>query len=99
MNNFVKIEYCTYALYPPNPQKEFDWLKERTTDVPPEGVNLKVNDLVTIANSFGVKFYNRKIAGFSKTIEDHGRCVHIYGYSPYWYAYHPENIFPQEKEV
>lgn len=51
---------------------------------PPVPCDFKIGDSVTFTNDYGVAFYNRKVTGFSDTIE-YGRFVYL-DQDAWWFA-------------
>ena len=58
--------------------------------------DLKVGDVVTFTNEYGVSFANRIVIGFAK-LEDqlHGRFIHLHDEAP-WFPVKRESLTLQE---
>lgn len=71
-------------------QSEKDLIKTISSQ-PLCGENFKVGDQVTFTNDYGVKFYNRKIIGFSEPIYPGSGTVYISG-DAYWFPNKPHQL-------
>ncbi len=69
---------------------EATFTAEWITSTPPEGCNLKVGDVVTYTNDYGVVFRWRRVIGFAKDPR-FGRTVHFSG-GAYWAPVRPESL-------
>ena len=47
------------------------------TTSPPIPCDLKLGDVVTFTNDFGVAFSDLKVTGFTPSVEGHGRFVYL----------------------
>lgn len=73
-------------------EKNFnDWVRNNKVTVLPESTetDLKIGDIVTFTNDYGVVFKGYKVLGFCEP--DNGRCVYVSS-SSYWFAKNPKNL-------
>ena len=63
-------------------------------EVPPVPCDLRVGDLVTYTNEYGAKFANRRITGFSPTLEQGRRFVY-YDNAAWWFPVDPKQLRKQ----
>lgn len=71
-------------------RSETDFIKRELVDRPPLPCALKVGDVVTFTNEFGVSFEGRKVIGFSKEVFNGDRFVHL-SKDAYWFPVPPES--------
>ena len=69
--------------------KQIDWASKYLTDKPPENCSLKVGDVVTFTNEFGVSFEHKLIIGFDH--KEPRRPVHTAN-EAYWFGSHPDDL-------
>ena len=74
-------------------QEEREWIAKNTVPQAPEGVALRVGDLVEVVNGLGRTVYGFRVGGFS-TGNANGGCIHLVGPElyPYWFPVKPENV-------
>jgi hypothetical protein len=73
-------------------EREFkNWVKSKKVNVLQDSAEtgLKVGDIVTFTNDYGVQFKGMKVLGFCKP--DNGRCVYISS-DCYWFPERPESL-------
>lgn len=62
----------------------------------PQECDLKVGDVVTFTNEYGVSFSNRIVIGFAKPEDQlHGRFIHLHDESP-WFPVKRESLTLKE---
>jgi hypothetical protein len=59
-------------------------------DTPPAPTDIKVGDIVTFTNDYGVQFPGVKVTGFAPIVEN-GRFIYL-DYDCYWFAAHPKEL-------
>lgn len=64
---------------------------------PPVPCDLKVGDLVTFVNDYGVEFSDRLVTGFSPTV-DYGRFVY-FDHDAWWFSDCPECFIKQTEKI
>lgn len=79
-------------------QSESDFIKNELTDAPPLPCHLKVGDVVTYTNEFGVHFEGKKVIGFSKEPTSWGAFVHL-SKSAYWFPVPPKSCKVEKVEA
>lgn len=73
-------------------EKDFNaWVKSKNVEVlgSSSETDLKMGDIVTFTNDYGVVFNGMKVLGFCEP--DYGRCVYI-SMDCYWFAVKPESL-------
>lgn len=79
IHSLVYAKYHEEAFYGRFPDS---FTTDLSSVVPDSPIQLKVGDLVTFVNDYGVAFVNKKVLGFDLTVE-YGRVVYL-DYDCYW---------------
>lgn len=61
------------------------------TTSPPVPCDLKLGDVVTFTNDFGVAFNDLKVTGFTPCFEGHGRFVYL-DKDSWWFPVKPDQL-------
>lgn len=61
------------------------------TTSPPIPCDLKLGDVVTFTNDFGVAFSDLKVTGFTPSVEGHGRFVYL-DKDSWWFPVKPDQL-------
>ena len=61
------------------------------TTSPPVPCDLKLGDVVTFTNDFGVAFSDLKVTGFTPCVEGHGRFVYL-DKDSWWFPVKPDQL-------
>ncbi|WP_211245335.1 hypothetical protein [Curvibacter gracilis] len=64
------------------------------TTSPPVPCDLKLGDVVTFTNDFGVAFSDLKVTGFTPCVEGHGRFVYL-DKDSWWFPVKPDQLHLQ----
>ena len=65
---------------------------DEMTSVPPDGCDLKVGDIVTFTNDYGLEFPGKEIVGFTLPKDElHGKTVYTKG-DAYWFPSSPDSL-------
>ena len=66
-------------------------LARDATTSPPVPCDLKLGDVVTFTNDFGVAFCDLKVTGFTPSGEGHGRFVYL-DKDSWWFPVKPDQL-------